>query len=242
LFKVVIPARYDSTRLPGKALRPIAGKPMLQWVCEIALSAQAEEVWIATDDERIAERARSFAGERTARVAMTSRTHASGTDRVAELARTQGWDERQIVVNVQGDEPLLPPELIRQAAGILERFPEADIATLATPVESAADFLDPNIVKVIADVNQRVLYFSRPRVTLASARAFRARAATSVCMPTGPVPCSAWRPCRSPRWSAVKSSSSCGPWKPDSTSAFRMRSARPARTSTPSRTWRAWRN
>ena len=161
MFKVVIPARYDSTRLPGKALRPIAGKPMLQWVCEIALSAQAEEVWIATDDERIAERARSFAGERTARVAMTSRTHASGTDRVAELARTQGWDERQIVVNVQGDEPLLPPELIRQAAGLLERFPEADIATLATPVESAADFLDPNIVKVIADVNQRVLYFSR---------------------------------------------------------------------------------
>ena len=92
---------------------------------------------------------------------MTATTHASGTDRVAEVARLQGWDERQIVVNVQGDEPLLPAQLIRQAAQLLERYPQADIATLAAPVESAADFLNPNIVKVVADVNQRVLYFSR---------------------------------------------------------------------------------
>ena len=92
---------------------------------------------------------------------MTSGAHASGTDRVAELARARGWDERQIVVNVQGDEPLLPPQLIRQAAQLLERYPQADIATLATAVESLADFLNPNVVKVVADVNQRVLYFSR---------------------------------------------------------------------------------
>ena len=161
MFKVVIPARYASTRLPGKSLLPIAGKPMLQWVYERACAAQAEEVWIATDDERIAERARAFGAPGQAKVLMTSAAHASGTDRVAEVARQRRWGERQIVVNVQGDEPLLPPQLIRQAALLLERFPQADIATLATPVESLAEFLNPNVVKVVADVNQRVLYFSR---------------------------------------------------------------------------------
>jgi 3-deoxy-manno-octulosonate cytidylyltransferase (CMP-KDO synthetase) len=161
LFKVVIPARYASTRLPGKPLLAIAGRPMLEWVYEQACAAQAEEVWIATDDERIAERARAFRSPGAVQVAMTSGTHASGTDRVAELARMRGWDERQIVVNVQGDEPLLPAQLIRQAAQLLERYPQADIATLATPMESLADFLNPNVVKVVADVNQRVLYFSR---------------------------------------------------------------------------------
>jgi 3-deoxy-manno-octulosonate cytidylyltransferase (CMP-KDO synthetase) len=161
LFKVVIPARYASTRLPGKALRPIAGKPMLQWVYELCCAAQADEVCIATDDERIAEHARSFDSPARARVLMTSGAHASGTDRVAEVARMMGWGERQIVVNVQGDEPLLPPPLIRQVATLLERYPQADIATLATPVESLADFLSPNVVKVVSDHEQRVLYFSR---------------------------------------------------------------------------------
>jgi 3-deoxy-manno-octulosonate cytidylyltransferase (CMP-KDO synthetase) len=161
LFKVVIPARYASTRLPGKPLLALAGRPMLQWVYEQACAAQADEVWIATDDERIAERARSFSSIGPVHVAMTSAAHASGTDRVAELARLRGWDERQIVVNVQGDEPLLPPQLIRQAAQLLERYPQADIATLATPVESLADFLNPHVVKVVADAKQRVLYFSR---------------------------------------------------------------------------------
>jgi 3-deoxy-manno-octulosonate cytidylyltransferase (CMP-KDO synthetase) len=161
LFKVVIPARYASTRLPGKALLSLAGRPMLQWVYEQACAAQAEEVWIATDDERIAERARSFGGTAPVRVAMTSSGHASGTDRVAELARVRGWGERQIVVNVQGDEPLLPPQLIRQAAQLLELYPQADIATLFTPVDSLADFLNPHVVKVVADAQQRVLYFSR---------------------------------------------------------------------------------
>jgi len=161
LFKVVIPARYASTRLPGKALLALAGRPMLQWVYEQACAAQPDEVWIATDDERIAERARRFSAAAAAHVAMTSAAHASGTDRVAELARARGWEERQIVVNVQGDEPLLPPQLIRQAAQLLERYPQADIATLATPLESPADFLNPNVVKVVADAHQRVLYFSR---------------------------------------------------------------------------------
>ncbi len=161
MFKVVIPARYASTRLPGKPLRAIAGRPMLQWVYEQAVASQAEEVWIATDDERIAERARSFGASGEVRVAMTSGDHASGTDRVAELARAQRWDSRQIVVNVQGDEPLLPPPLIRQAAELLERYPSADIATLSTALESLDDFLNPNVVKVVSDAQQRVLYFSR---------------------------------------------------------------------------------
>lgn len=161
MFKVVIPARYASTRLPGKPLLPIAGRPMLQWVYQQACAAQADEVWIATDDERIAERARGFETAGPVQVMMTSGAHASGTDRVAEVARSRGWGEREIVVNVQGDEPLLPPSLVRQAAQLLERFPQADIATLATPLQSLADFLNPNVVKVVADVNQRVLYFSR---------------------------------------------------------------------------------
>lgn len=161
MFKVVIPARYASTRLPGKALLAIAGRPMLQWVYEQACAAQPEEVWIATDDERIAERARSFSAAAATHVAMTSAAHASGTDRVAELARRRGWDERQIVVNVQGDEPLLPPQLIRQAAQLLEHYPQADIATLATPLDTPADYLNPNVVKVVADRSLRVLYFSR---------------------------------------------------------------------------------
>jgi 3-deoxy-manno-octulosonate cytidylyltransferase (CMP-KDO synthetase) len=161
LFKVVIPARYASTRLPGKPLLSLAGRPMLQWVYELCCAAQGEEVWIATDDERIAECARRFGGAAPVQVAMTSGAHASGTDRVAELARARGWDGRQIVVNVQGDEPLLPPRLIRQAAQLLERYPQADVATLATPLESVEDFLNPSVVKLVADANRRVLYFSR---------------------------------------------------------------------------------
>ena len=157
MFKVVIPARYASARLPGKPLLVIAGKPMLQWVYERAVASQAEEVLVATDDERIAKRAREFG----AQVVLTAATHASGTDRVAEVARLKAWGERQIVVNVQGDEPLLPPELIAQAAQLLARHGQADIGTLATPVESLAAFLDPNVVKVVTDEQQRALYFSR---------------------------------------------------------------------------------
>ncbi|MDE2220119.1 MAG: 3-deoxy-manno-octulosonate cytidylyltransferase [Gammaproteobacteria bacterium] len=162
MFKVVIPARYASARLPGKPLLPLAGKPMLQWVYERACAAQADEVLIATDDERIAATARAFAaGAAADGVVMTSAAHASGTDRVAEVARRRGWDDRQIVVNVQGDEPLLPPQLIRQVAALLEHHPGADIATLATPIGSVAEYLDPNVVKVVADSALRALYFSR---------------------------------------------------------------------------------
>ena len=156
-FRVVIPARFDSSRLPGKALLPLAGKPMLQWVHERAKSSQATEVVVATDDERIATAARGFGAD----VAMTARTHLSGTDRIAEVAATRGWAEADIVVNVQGDEPLIPPVIIDQVAQLLDSHARADVATLAVRLDQAADFNDANVVKVACDGTGRALYFSR---------------------------------------------------------------------------------
>jgi 3-deoxy-manno-octulosonate cytidylyltransferase (CMP-KDO synthetase) len=156
-YRIVIPARFGATRLPGKPLLVLAGKPMIQWVHERASRARAAEVLIATDDERIASAARGFG----AAVAMTAATHASGTDRIAEIAAARRWADDDIVVNVQGDEPLMPPELIDQAAALLARHPAAAIATLAAPVDSLAALLDPNVVKLVTDSRQRALYFSR---------------------------------------------------------------------------------
>ncbi len=157
MFRVVIPARYASSRLPGKALREIAGKPMVQWVYERACAAGASEVLIATDDDLIVSAAHSFG----APALMTDRGHASGTDRIAEVARTRGWPETQIIVNVQGDEPLIPAALIAQVAGELARTPDAEIATLAFPLSSVAELMEPSIVKVVTDARGRALYFSR---------------------------------------------------------------------------------
>jgi len=157
MFRVVIPARYGSTRLPGKALLNIGGKPMIQWVYERARASRAREVLIATDDLLIVSAAHSFGGE----TVMTAHTHESGTDRIAEVARIRGWAESDIVVNVQGDEPVIPPALIDQVASLLESHPSAQIATLATPVTSLEEFLDPNAVKVVTDIAGRALYFSR---------------------------------------------------------------------------------
>lgn len=157
MFTVVIPARFGSTRLPGKALLPIAGKPMLQWVHERARASKARDVFVATDDERIAKVAQGFG----ASVVMTDATHASGTDRIAEVSRTLQWSADEIVVNVQGDEPLMPPTLINQVAEVLELHASAAIATLAAPVLSIEEFLDPNAVKVVTDLQGRALYFSR---------------------------------------------------------------------------------
>jgi len=150
VFKVVIPARYASSRLPGKVLLPLAGKPMLQWVYECACAAQAEEVVIATDDERVAAAARAFAKQ----VIMSEAGHQSGTDRVAEIAARLGWGDGAIVVNAQADEPLLPPQLLQQVAAVLALHPQADIATLATPIDNLAEFLDPNVVKLVTDERQ----------------------------------------------------------------------------------------
>jgi 3-deoxy-manno-octulosonate cytidylyltransferase (CMP-KDO synthetase) len=156
-FRVVIPARYGSVRLPGKALRPIAGKPMVQWVYERACASGAAEVLLATDDARIVAAARVFG----AAAVMTSAAHASGTDRIAEVARARGWRAEDAVVNLQGDEPLMPPALIAQVAAVLQSPPGADIATLAAPIASAEELLDPNAVKVVSDGDGRALYFSR---------------------------------------------------------------------------------
>jgi len=157
VFRVVIPARYASARLPGKALLPIAGKPMVQWVYERAVQSRAVEVLIATDDLLIVSAAHSFGAE----TVMTGTSHTSGTDRIAEVARLRRWPERDIVVNVQGDEPLIPPALIEQVATLLEANSGADMATLAAPILSLQEFLDPNAVKVVTDASGRALYFSR---------------------------------------------------------------------------------
>lgn len=157
MFRVVIPARYAATRLPGKALLPLAGKPIVQWVYERASAAGALEVLIATDDDLIVSAAHSFG----AAVVMTAATHVSGTDRIAEVARARGWPPGSVVVNLQGDEPLMPAALIRQVAALLETHANADMATLASPITVVSEFLDPNTVKVVADGAGRALYFSR---------------------------------------------------------------------------------
>lgn len=158
MFRVVIPARFGSVRLPGKALLPLAGKPLVQWVYERAQAAGAAEVLIATDDPRIRDAARAFGAE----AVMTAASHASGTDRIAEVARARRWPAGDVVVNLQGDEPLMPAALIRQVAALLESGGgDADLATLAAPVGSVAELLDVNCVKVVSDEGGRALYFSR---------------------------------------------------------------------------------
>jgi len=156
-FIVVIPARFAATRLPGKPLLDIAGKSMLQHVYERALQSAAQAVWIATDDERIREAALRF----TANVCLTSTTHQSGTDRIQEVATWLGLAQDAIVVNVQGDEPLIPPGAINQVAHNLQQHPSAGIASLYEEIEHDAEFQNPNAVKVVTDLQGYALYFSR---------------------------------------------------------------------------------
>jgi 3-deoxy-manno-octulosonate cytidylyltransferase (CMP-KDO synthetase) len=156
-FVVAIPARYASTRLPGKPLSLIGGEPMVLHVARRALAAGAREVWIATDDRRIAAALEGLEG---VRVAMTSVDHASGTDRLAECGRIAGWAAEQIVVNLQGDEPFAPAAGIRAVAALLANG-DAPMSTLATPVEDAATLFDPNAVKVVRNALGDAMYFSR---------------------------------------------------------------------------------
>lgn len=156
-FIVAIPARYGATRLPGKVLREVAGESLLAHVYRRALESGAESVWIATDDERVARVARGL-GAHTAHIDTDC---ASGSDRIAELAARQEWPDNGVVVNLQGDEPLMPGELIRQVAEALIERPGADIATACTPIDSLADYRDPNVVKVVCDDAGNALYFSR---------------------------------------------------------------------------------
>lgn len=156
-FDVIIPARYASSRLPGKPLADIGGRPMVQRVYERARQSSAERVIVATDDMRVAEAVDAFGGE----VCMTSAEHASGTDRLQEVAANLGLAADRILVNVQGDEPLIPPAVIDQVAGNLAATPAAGVATLAEPIRSLADFRNPNIVKVVAAESGLARYFSR---------------------------------------------------------------------------------
>ena len=157
MFRVVIPARHASTRLPGKPLVLLAGMPMVLHVHRLALRAGAAQVIVATDDARI----RDVCSDAGVDVEMTSAEHASGTDRIAEIAGRHGWSGDDIVVNVQGDEPLLPPVLIGQSVNLLIATAGAAIATLAAPIANEADYLDPNVVKVVTRDDGMALYFSR---------------------------------------------------------------------------------
>lgn len=156
-FVVAIPARYASTRLPGKPLALIAGEPMVLHVARRALQAGAREVWVATDDARIAA---AVSGLEGIHVAMTDPAHASGTDRLAECARQAGWSDDVIVVNLQGDEPFAPAEGIQAVATTLASS-GAPMSTLATPVENAPTLFDPNVVKLVRNVHGDAMYFSR---------------------------------------------------------------------------------
>ena len=156
-FRVIIPARYESTRLPGKPLRDMAGKPMIQHVYDCATRSDAEQVIIATDDARIQQAAENFG----ATVCMTSTAHRSGTERLAEVIETLCIADDDIIVNVQGDEPLMPTVCINQVAEALANSPPASVATLCTPITTHHQLFDPHVVKVVRDTDNMALYFSR---------------------------------------------------------------------------------
>jgi len=173
-FVVVIPARFASTRLPGKPLLDIAGKPMVTHVAERAKVSGASEVWIATDDKRILDAAQAHGHQ----AIMTRDDHASGTDRCAEVARTLGWGDARVVVNVQGDEPRIAPDLIREVACVLALRPDAQMSTACHAVHAAKEAFDPNCVKVVLNQRGEAMYFSR--ATIPWARDAFARDRTSL--------------------------------------------------------------
>ena len=156
-FHVVIPARYESTRLPGKPLADIGGKPMIVWVAEAAVAAGALDVTVATDSEQVASEVSGAGFD----VALTRADHTSGSDRVFEVVASRGWSDADVVLNVQGDEPLIPPALIRQVGEFLIAQANISVCTLREPILNEADMSDPNCVKVVVDHNDRALLFSR---------------------------------------------------------------------------------
>jgi 3-deoxy-manno-octulosonate cytidylyltransferase (CMP-KDO synthetase) len=176
-FRLVIPARHASSRLPGKPLADICGKPMIVRVLERVAGAGAREVWVATDHEGVAEAVRAAGGQ----VLLTRADHPTGTDRLAEVVAQRGWADEVIVVNVQGDEPLIDPALVRAVAEALAGDPEAAIATAAHPIHDAAETFNPNVVKVVTDAAGRAMYFSRAPIPWAR----DAFAASREALPTG---------------------------------------------------------
>tara|TARA_B110000495_G_scaffold191157_1_gene194003 strand:+ start:612 stop:1376 length:765 start_codon:yes stop_codon:yes gene_type:complete len=159
-FVVVIPARFESSRLPGKVLADIAGKPMIQWVVEKALASGAEQVIVATDNDDVAKVVKGFGGE----VCKTRADHQSGTERLAEVMETYQFPDQQVIVNVQGDEPFIPIENITQVADNLSSQSQARMATLAMKIDNVAEALNPNAVKVLCDKNGYAMYFSRATI------------------------------------------------------------------------------
>jgi 3-deoxy-manno-octulosonate cytidylyltransferase (CMP-KDO synthetase) len=160
VFHVIIPARFGSARLPGKPLAMIGERPLIQWVWQSAVASGAASVIIATDDERIRAAAARFGAD----CLMTSAHHASGTDRIAEVVRARGFAADDIVVNLQGDEPTMPAEVVARTAQALRDVASRDLATAVAPIASLREFLDPNCVKALRANDGRALYFSRAPV------------------------------------------------------------------------------
>lgn len=161
-FKVVIPARYGSSRLPGKPLADLGGEPMIVRVVRQACRSAASEVVVATDDARVLETVTAAGGQ----ARMTRPDHVSGSDRVMEVADLCGWPDHAVVINVQGDEPLIPPAVIDQVAALLED-PEAQVATLCEPIDDLSRVFDPNVVKVVGGADGCAIYFSRAPIPYA---------------------------------------------------------------------------
>lgn len=162
-YHIVIPARYASERLPGKVLLDLAGKPLLQHVWERACESAAKSVVIATDDELIVRAVEAFG----AQVVLTRSDHQSGSDRIAECAAKLGWPDEQLVVNLQGDEPLMPSACLDQVAALLDQRVDCEVASLYWPITEAAEVQNPNAVKVVTDSQNRALYFSRSAIPFA---------------------------------------------------------------------------
>ena len=160
MFHVVIPARFSASRLPGKPLLAVGDRPLIQWVWQCARASGAASVIVATDDVRIFDSARGFGAD----CMMTSSQHASGTDRIAEVVRQKGFAAEDVVVNLQGDEPMMPPEVVQEVAIALEGRTQIDIATAVAPIRSLAEFIDPNCVKALRARDGEALYFSRAPV------------------------------------------------------------------------------
>jgi 3-deoxy-manno-octulosonate cytidylyltransferase (CMP-KDO synthetase) len=160
MFHVIIPARFSASRLPGKPLLAVGDRPLIQWVWQRARASEAASVIIATDDVRIRDAAQGFGAE----CLMTSAKHASGTDRIAEVVRAKGFAADDIVVNLQGDEPMMPARAVNEVAAALHAQPQTDIATAVAPIRSLAEFLDPSCVKALRGRDGQALYFSRAPV------------------------------------------------------------------------------
>ena len=179
-FVVCIPARYGSSRLPGKPLIKLKGKALILWAVEAANQLGAEQVVVATDDERI----KKLLDSNGHQVVMTNENHQSGTDRIAECADLMGWDKETWVLNYQGDEPNIPASNVQQVINLIKAHPEASIGTLYQSIEKIDDLFNPNLVKLVTDNHQRALYFSRAPIPW-SLQQFKALSDTQTVMPKG---------------------------------------------------------